>query len=284
MDAVRQLKRLIPPKTKIGHAGTLDPLAEGVLPICIGTATRLMDYAVSHRKIYRTTLHLGFISDTYDAEGTITAHGETSHITANLISQAILPFIGMIDQIPPMYSALKQNGKRLYELARAGLEVERAPRKVSISQIDVIQYTNPSLELRVICGSGVYIRSLASDIGLSLGCGAYITELIRESSGHFHISDSTTLQKALTLNETLFTSLLKPLDFPLQELPRVNLSNEEHRKLAQGQPVPANLDISIREETTYIRAYNHSDSFIGLIKKYDDTWRPYKIFNIPQKP
>ncbi len=276
MEAVRRIKQSLPRKTKIGHAGTLDPLAQGVLPICIGTATRLMEYVVSGRKVYLTELKLGYISDTYDSEGTITACNPNLSITLSDIRQTLPLFIGDIEQIPPMYSALKQNGQRLYDLARAGVEVARPPRSVTIYSIDIVQYSYPLLTLSVTCGSGVYIRSLAFDIGHTLKSGAYVTSLIRQRSGSFKLSESIPLSDLQNQDTSLLASRMKPIDFALEDLPSSHFSDTETVKLMQGQTISFQPESKPTSGSDY-RAYNNSFGFFGITRLIDSVWHPVKI-------
>ena len=279
MEAVRRIKRHLPKKTKVGHAGTLDPLAEGVLPICIGSATRLMEYVVSGTKIYVTQIKLGYVTDTYDAEGTITAVAPNKTITLSDIEQTLPIFIGNIHQTPPMYSALKQDGKRLYDLARSGVEVTRPPRPVHISSIDILEYSYPLLTLSVTCGSGVYIRSLAFDIGNALECGAYVTSLIRARSGAFLISEATSLPDVQAQGETPIEYPIHPIDFALQNLPSSQFPDEQALKLIQGQTISLAYDLKSLESNDY-RAYNSSLEFFGIIRLIDSVWHPLKIFPV----
>ena len=189
MDAVRRVKRITGQRKKVGHAGTLDPLAEGVLPICFGQATRLMELVVSGWKRYRMTVRFGAISNTYDAEGDIQETAVPSTLTRAEIAGALGNFVGEIDQLPPMYSAIKVDGRRLYDLARAGREVERSPRRVSVRSIEIDDINLPFATLTVECGKGTYLRSIAHDLGQTIGCGAYVTELVRLSCGRFECSE-----------------------------------------------------------------------------------------------
>ena len=168
-DVIRKLKR-ITGRVKIGHAGTLDPMATGVLPVCIGKATKSIDYIMNESKIYRTVFKLGVSTDTYDREGKVVSTADSSLITLEDINKILPNFRGVIKQIPPMYSALKVQGKRLYEMAREGIEIDRIPREVTIYSLELLSYSHPFLELRICCSKGTYIRSLCRDIGESLGC------------------------------------------------------------------------------------------------------------------
>ncbi|MBI2856367.1 MAG: tRNA pseudouridine(55) synthase TruB, partial [Chloroflexi bacterium] len=182
MDVVRLIKRLTRQK-RVGHAGTLDPQATGILPICIGQATRVMEYLVNSPKTYHAVVQLGVSTDTYDAQGQITDVRDPSHITLQDVDTALEAFRGVFYQVPPMYSALKREGERLYNLARAGKEVAREPRKVESFRLEVTGWNPPEVELEIECGRGLYVRSLAYDMGVALGCGASLGGLTRLSSG-----------------------------------------------------------------------------------------------------
>ena len=189
MDMVRMAKRVTRVK-RVGHAGTLDPIATGVLPICFGQATRLMEYLVDGRKVYRATFTLGTATDTYDALGEVTDRGDASGVTREDV-EALLPgFTGAVTQQPPMFSALKHEGKRLYELAREGIEVERPARDVVVYSIDILGWTPPTVELEVVCGRGFYMRTLGQDLGVALGCYAHLSALTRERAGPFALADA----------------------------------------------------------------------------------------------
>jgi len=182
--AVKQVKRVLGVK-KVGHCGTLDPLAEGVLVILFGKATKLQSSFMSGRKTYRALLKLGAVTDTGDITGKVTGGTAVGNIEKLAVVNILKSFLGDIEQVPPMYSALKYGGRKLYEIAREGKEVKREPRSVSIYSIDLLNFHNEHLELRVECSKGTYIRTLAEDIGSKLGCGATIEALCRERSGDF---------------------------------------------------------------------------------------------------
>lgn len=184
---------------KVGHTGTLDPLATGVLPICIGReSTRLADTVMQGTKEYLATIELGKTTTTQDSEGEVLAEKEVK-VTDEELRDIIMSFVGEISQIPPMYSAIKVNGKKMYELARQGVEVERKPRTVTIYNIDIREINLPYAEISVTCSKGTYIRTLCADIGEKAGCGGYMKSLVRTKSGRFHIEDSITLEEFETL-------------------------------------------------------------------------------------
>ena len=192
MEIVRRIKQASGQR-RVGHGGTLDPIATGVVPVCLGQATRMMEYLIDGTKEYRTVIELGISTDTYDALGQVTSKEDPSDVTLTDIEQALESFKGVIQQVPPMYSALKQQGKRLYELARAGIEVERKPRSVEVFRIDLLEWSSPLVTVEVGCGRGFYVRSLAYDLGLALGCGGHLKSLVRLRSGAFQISHAVSL-------------------------------------------------------------------------------------------
>jgi tRNA pseudouridine55 synthase len=230
---VDRVQRWFPKRTRIGHAGTLDPLATGVLVLCLGEATRLIEYVQRMDKVYRTRLRLGVHSDSNDADGIITPVSGAVAADAAAVAECVTAFIGRIEQIPPVYSAAKVAGQRAYKRARRGEEVSLSPRPVQIYAINILGYSYPQLDLEVCCGKGTYIRSLARDLGERLGCGALVQTLRRTRIGPF------TVEGALALDadaETAHTHLL-PMEMAVVELPRVVLPEDERKRLGQGQTV-----------------------------------------------
>ena len=195
MDVVRRIKRASGQR-RVGHGGTLDPIATGVIPVCLGQATRLMEDVVGGPKSYLASVELGVSTDTYDALGEVTGRRDASSIALADIEGALPDFMGDIAQVPPMYSALKQDGRRLYDLARAGMEVEREPRAVTVHDIAIEGWEPPVVTLRVDCGKGFYMRSLAHDLGEALGCGGHMKTLARLRSGAFAVDDALSLDEA----------------------------------------------------------------------------------------
>lgn len=193
-DVVRTLRRCCRTR-KIGHAGTLDPLATGVLPVAVGQATRLIEYLMAGEKVYQTTLRLGVATDTQDAEGRVVAEADWQNVSREALDGACATLTGCISQVPPMYSAIKQNGQPLYRLARQGVEVEREAREVTIEAIEILRFELPEVDLRVTCSKGTYIRTLCHDLGVKLGCGAHLTALRRCRNGLFDEVDSVPLRE-----------------------------------------------------------------------------------------
>ncbi len=230
---VDRVQRWFPKRTRIGHAGTLDPLATGVLVLCLGGATRLIEYIQRMQKVYRTRLLLGARSDSDDADGTITPVSGAVAADAATVEACVRGFVGTLEQVPPAYSAVKIAGQRAYDLARRGEEVSLSSHSVQIHAIQILDYAYPHLKLEVRCGKGTYIRSLARDVGERLGCGGLVQELRRTRIGPF------TCEGALTLDadaETARASLL-PAEMAVAELPRVVLPDSERKRLEQGQVV-----------------------------------------------
>lgn len=284
MNVVRQMKRLTGLRKRVGHGGTLDPLAEGVLPVCFGQATRLMAYLIEGGKEYEMEIRLGVTTTTYDAEGEVIDSKEVSSISDSLIAETLKSFEGTIYQTPPMYSALKVKGQRLYKLARSGIEIPREPRLVQIPKIEVIDFSSPDLKLRVECKRGAYMRSLGHDIGQKLGCGAYVTRLVRSRTGPFRSVDSIEIN---TLNENsndaVWESHLLPVDYPLLEMKCVKVNQTSATYLARGQGIilPAHINIRSGYLEKY-RAYSEEGVFLAIIKfdRSQERWLPDMVFDL----
>lgn len=230
-DVVNRVTRLWR-GVKVGHAGTLDPLASGVLVVCVGAATRLIEYVQRMPKTYRTVVRLGARSDTLDADGRIVAEEHPRVPSEEDVRAALLGQLGTIEQQPPEFSALKVKGRRAYDLARAGEAVDLAPRSVRIDRIDLLGYDWPRLELEIQCGSGTYIRSIARDVGEALGCGGLVEVLARTAIGSFRLDDAL---DPLTLTAESLPDLLRPALEAVAALPRLTLSTEQVRAIARGQ-------------------------------------------------
>ena len=287
MVAVRQIKKIPGMPRKIGHAGTLDPLAKGLLPICVGRGTRLMENVLEGRKRYQVDIKLGAVTETYDAEGTIEIKGSVDGIGRSEIEQCVQTFIGETQQIPPMYSAVKVDGQRLYKLARAGKSVPREPRLIMIYGIQILDFSKSSLTLMVECGKGVYIRSLAHDIGQKLGCGGYVTGLERVACGWFHKSEAITLEdlEAKGDCESIgWVGYLEPIDFVLQGLKSVVVSDLVKPQLLDGMAVELECEPELTDRSALVRTYDTLGRFLALVH-YDfsnSLWRPVKVFNETQ--
>jgi tRNA pseudouridine55 synthase len=232
--ALDRAARWFPRGTRVGHTGTLDPLATGVLVLCVGAATRLAEYVQRMTKVYRAGIRLGARSDTDDADGTLTPVAGAAAPDPATLAEQVRGFVGEIEQVPPAYSAVKLHGRRACDLARRGREVGLTPRRVRIDAIDVLAYAYPDLELEVRCGKGTYIRSLARDLGERLGCGAYLRSLRRTRVGPFAAADGLSLDA----DEATARSRLLPPAAAVSELPRVTLGAGDLTRLRQGQRIP----------------------------------------------
>jgi tRNA pseudouridine55 synthase len=233
-DAVDRAQRWFPRGTRLGHTGTLDPLATGVLVLCAGSATRLTEYVQHMAKTYRTTVRLGARSDTDDADGTVTLVEEARPPSPDELTACLRGFLGEIEQVPPAFSAAKVTGQRAYDLARRGEEVTLAARRVRIDGIDVLRYEYPEGDLEVRCGKGTYIRSLARDLGERLGCGGFVQVLRRTRVGPFRVEDAV----ALDVDAVTARGRLLPLAMALADLPGVTLTARAAADLRQGKAVP----------------------------------------------
>jgi tRNA pseudouridine55 synthase len=234
-DALQKARRLFS-AAKGGHTGTLDPLATGLLPLCFGEATKFSADLLDADKTYEAVLKLGVTTDSGDAEGAVTGTVAVDVAESDIFS--VLPrFVGDIRQIPPMHSALKRNGRPLYELARQGIEVERAPRPVTVYAIDCLGFAGDLLSLRVACSKGTYIRVLAADIGQALGCGAHLTALRRTRVGDLELAGAVTLAALEALDEAGRAGRLQPVDALLRSLPAVTVAGEAAERFRHGNPV-----------------------------------------------
>ncbi|MGM9973461.1 MAG: tRNA pseudouridine(55) synthase TruB [Clostridiaceae bacterium] len=276
-DVIRKLKPLVG-KIKIGHAGTLDPLATGVLPICLGPATKAIDYFMNDTKVYRTVLKLGITTDTYDREGTILFQRDSSSVTIMDILPILNGFKGTINQYPPMYSAIKVNGQRLYDLARKGIEIEREAREVTIHAIDLLSYDNiaSEIELRVTCSKGTYIRSLCKDIGDALGCGAYMKALTREKNGVFDLSHSVDLD---TLNTSNISEHILPLESLLIKYKKIQLDSYFLKLFINGVSIQDRNLVNKLDNNYYLyRVYDTRNNFIGIGRFVNNSFKADKVF------
>jgi tRNA pseudouridine55 synthase len=269
-DVVARLRRVTGVR-RIGHAGALDPLATGVLVVCIGAATRLSDYFMSGDKHYRATVHLGIETDSWDAEGEVVARGDASAVTRERFGEALAGFVGEIEQTPPMYSALKRDGQPLYRLARRGEQVTLEPRPVTIHQAELTSWEHPVATIDIVCSKGTYVRSLAHDLGAVLGCGAHLAALRRLRSGRFAIGDAVALD-ALDANNWR-AALVAPWE-ALADRSRLIVSAEQCGELLLGRAVelPA-----VCEDVVF--AFDAQHTLIAVLIPVDapGRWRPTKV-------
>ncbi|MCL0065894.1 tRNA pseudouridine(55) synthase TruB [Dehalococcoidia bacterium] len=261
---------------KVGHSGTLDPDATGVLPILLGRATKLARFLVESLKVYRARIEFGRATTTYDSSGTTTLKEDASSLTLEQIESAINSFRGPIEQIPPMYSAIKHHGRPLYHLARDGIEIPREPRMVTIYRLDLLDWQSPTLTIEVECSKGTYIRSLAHDLGQLLGCGGHLEGLVRLQTGIFHIDKSISLQE---LEDGDWATFVHPPDIVLSHLAAIVVDAASADTVVHGRPLAQrdDEDASGGEER---RAYSSDGRFLALLRFDDETglWWPEKVF------
>ena len=265
--ALQHVKRLFDAR-KAGHTGSLDPLADGMLPICLGDATKLSAFLLDADKYYRFRVRLGETTATGDAEGDILERRSTDGIDVDKIREVLPRFTGAIDQLPPMYSALKHQGKRLYELAREGVEVEREPRQVMIHRLELGDVELPEFELRVHCSKGTYVRTLAEDIGEALGCGAHVTALRRTGVGPYTgypMYDMPAIEATAESGHAALDRLLLPIDTALGDWPEVRVGADAAFYLRQGQAVL----VPKAPTEGWVRIYQGED-FIAVGQVQDD--------------
>jgi len=273
-DVVDRVRRITGVR-RVGHAGTLDPLATGVLLVCVGQATRVAEYLMASDKRYRATIHLGVRTSTDDAEGEVLSSQEVQ-VSEGEVQAVLQEFVGRIQQVPPMYSALKRGGKRLYQLARQGITVERPPRPVTIHRIEWVKWDPPRFTIDVTCSPGTYIRALARDIGERLGCGAHLAALVRLASGHFTLDEAVTLEQvAEAFAAGRGEELLLPLDEALRDWPAVTVDAETARRIGHGQAVALPMSSEGR-----CRAYGPDGQLLALLEYNGQKglWQPRKVF------
>lgn len=278
-DVVAKMRGIFHQK-KIGHTGTLDPDAEGVLPVCLGTATKVCGLLTDKDKEYEALLLLGTVTDTQDISGSVLSQSEV-HVTEEELRAAVSSFAGEYMQLPPMYSALKVNGKKLCDLARAGVTVERKPRLVHLYEIEILGITLPEVSLRVSCSKGTYIRTLCQDIGERLGCGGCMKELKRTRVSEFGLSDARTLAEIEALVREGGTSFIRSVDSLFMQYPAAAAACGAKKLLDNGNRIPQRL---VRcdggKEACMVRLYDSESHFIGLYsyEKESRDYRPVKRF------
>lgn len=274
-DVVAKLRGICGQK-KIGHTGTLDPAATGVLPVCLGSATKLCDMLTERDKEYVAELLLGVSTDTQDTTGTV-LYERTAQVTEEEVLKVCEECVGPYDQIPPMYSALKIDGKRLYQLAREGKSVERKPRPVMIRELEVLECRLPVVKIRVACSKGTYIRTLCADIGEKLGCGGSMQSLRRTQSGGFTLEDALTLGEVQKLKDAgMLHTVVRPVDSVFGDCPKLHIEEAHSLLLENGNPI---LTECTAEKERYdpgkwVRLYRKDDSFAGIYA-YDNEKKKY---------
>lgn len=287
-DVVAKLRGILHIK-KIGHTGTLDPDATGVLPVCIGKATKVCDLLTNKDKTYTATLLIGKSTDTYDISGTVINESEVN-VTENDIRKVIDSFIGEIDQVPPMYSAIKVNGKKLYELAREGKVIERKPRKVTIYNIEVIDISLPRVTMKIDCSKGTYIRSLCNDIGDKLGCYGCMESLVRNKVGDFSIENAIIIEEIeKACDDNRIEELIHPIDYVFSSFPKGVIKEESEKyalngaRLRMSNLVDSKINLESGEKNDKIdnkllRLYLQNGKFVGLYKREQEDLILEKMF------
>ncbi len=265
---------------KVGHTGTLDPLATGVLVLCLGYATRLSSFLSDHSKSYWARIRLGTTTDTLDSDGEVTSTSGDVPQGLDAILGVVHRYLGEIEQIPPMYSARKVGGKKLYQLARAGKQVDRKARSVTIHALEVDGFEAPDLDLKVTCSKGTYIRVLADEIGRELGCGAHVTVLRRTAVGNIGLDRCKTLDELITLSEggNIESALIEP-NKALESMPGLSLSGDEALRFGNGNP--ANTVEEGEEAGMLYRAVKGNGTFLGIGRwvAEESVLKPVKVFN-----
>ncbi|CAM4390862.1 tRNA pseudouridine(55) synthase TruB [Corallococcus exiguus] len=271
-DVVRQVRGLLKVK-KAGHTGTLDPMATGVLPVCLGEATKVAGIITEGDKAYDAVVRLGVETDTQDAQGKPTAEAPVPPLTAPLLEAALARFRGTFDQVPPMYSAVKVAGKRLYELARAGEEVERASRSVTVHELVLRDFSADRLTLSVRCTKGFYVRTLAYDLGRALGCGAHLEALRRTMSGPFTLARALPLGDLASLSREAVAGRLVSLADALTDLPAVRVTADEARRVLHGVPV------EVAPVPGRVRVLGPDDALLAMAEVVGGRLRYQRVFN-----
>jgi tRNA pseudouridine55 synthase len=269
---------------RAGHTGTLDPRASGVLVVLIGPAVRLSEYVSASDKRYQATVRMGSSTDTYDSEGTVTSRAPVDHVTEDKFFEILQTFVGEIEQVPPPYSAVKVKGKKAYEMAREGEEIELEPRKIEVYSLDILEWAPPEVVIDVYCSSGTYVRSLANDLGKSLGTGAYLIGLRRTKSGRFTLRDAVPLRK---LKEAFdagdWYRYLIPAADALGDWPMVELDADQVELVRHGHRVPAEPDVQDEVLTAakgWARGISQQGDLVALLELDPELkeWQPRKVF------
>jgi len=276
---VSQVRRLSGER-RVGHAGTLDPEASGVLVVCLGQGTRVIEFLSGATKSYHAEIELGITTDTYDATGKITGRSDPSSITEERIRGMLNSFRGTIEQVPPMYSAAKYGGRRLYQLARAGIEVDRKPKSIEIYRLDFLKWQPPIVTIEVDCSAGTYIRSLAHDMGIMLGCGAHLRQLIRLRSQPFYITNAVPLRLLEeAFRQGYWRRFLYPIDEVILNWGAAILGAESEIEVRKGCSIPMAAKDNL-DPATRCRAYSADGLFLAVLRfrKEENLWHPDKVF------
>jgi len=292
-DIVAKIRKLSGER-RVGHAGTLDPLARGVLPVCLGQGTRIIEFLVDTTKSYQAEIELGIATDTYDSGGRITQTNDATGITRDLLDSTLSSFSGLIQQVPPQYSAIKYQGKPLYELARAGITIEPESRPVTIYSLEIKDWQPPVVTIEVVCSKGTYIRSLAHDLGQVLGCGANLKNLVRLRCGIFDIGDAVSpAQLEDAFRRSYWQQFIYPIDSVLLHWRAIVVNDETVGDIKNGRPLVLDNDGRNQDSQNpkqsapdgsspenHCRAYALDGSFLGILRYNPDKgeWHPQKVF------
>jgi len=288
-NIVSRIKKLTGEK-RVGHAGTLDPAASGVLPVCFGHGTRVIEYLMDSTKDYHAEIEFGKTTDTYDATGSVTSLKDSSSVDRNQIETALNNFLGEIQQVPPIYSALKHKGKPYYELARAGIDIEIASRPVVIHNITVRDWQPPVVTIDVTCGKGTYIRSIAHDLGQIIGCGAYMKSLVRRKYGPFSIDNAVLFDELeQSYPGNYWQGYIHPIDSVLLHLKAIVVNDDTSQDIQHGRTIENIINSTqilkdqpppVEFQETHCRAYGLDGRFLAILRYVAETgqWQPEKIF------
>ena len=266
---------------RVGHAGTLDPMACGVLPVCFGKGTKVIEFLLEASKVYHAQIKLGTATDTYDAYGNTTRRGDSSTIKPYQIEQALFSFRGLIEQVPPMFSAIKHKGKRLYHFAREGTNINRQSRAVNIYRLELLDFKIPYITIKVECSRGTYIRSLAHDLGELLGCGAHLNKLIRRNYGPFNIEETVSLdQLENAFSNRNWQQFVHPIDSVLKHWSSIVVNSKQETVIKDGGYINIKNSHISNGKQKRCRAYNKDGCLLAVLCLNIDTgyWQPQKVF------
>ena len=281
-DVVRKLKGVTRVK-KIGHGGTLDPVATGVLPICLGSGTRFAEMVLLGTKEYRMEVTLGTATDTYDSQGSVTEEADCGDVSRARAEETLASFVGEFEQVPPMYSAVKHKGRRLYELARQGIEVERVPRRVKVEVATLLRWEPPLGEVHIECSHGFYARSLANDFGKTLGCVAHLSGLERTRAGVFRLEDTHTIEEIEEAADAgRWEELMLPIDYTLQHMRAVKLQPMSQEAVQHGRSLPVaefGNPVGAITPGDRVRAYGQDGELVAILTFEPERagWHPEKV-------
>jgi len=281
-DLVSLVRRLLRQR-RVGHGGTLDPLATGVLPIGLGRATRLLSFLQEGQKVYRADILLGVSTTTYDAEGEVTAERPVPLLERPEVEAALAPFLGEVEQVPPPFSAVWREGRRLYQRARAGELVVPSPRRVRVDRLELLTWERPRLVVEVTCGRGTYIRSLAHDLGGRLGCGAHLARLVRLRVGPFRLEEALTPEAlSAAVAEGRLEKGLLPMDVPVRHWPAAEVRGAQLEALLAGRDLSFDPE-AVPADREWVRAVDPAGRLVALLRWEPErgAWHPFRVFAPP---